>query len=1032
MVRPGWFPRSTFGRIVHQAGLWGVYFLLAALCLRLAVPGTNASVIWVPTGLAIAAVLFYGPGVWPSIFLGAFSVNYWLLSGMGLPTVVMVGACLITAAGNAGEALLAGFLVRRWTRTRLPLDRVSHVLVFILAAGVLGPALSAVAGTTSFCGATGRWFLFKSMGVAWWMGDAVAAMVVTPLLLSLQKVDLAAIPFKIHRDAFLAGALTLAFWFGVCPMLPPLAFLFFPLLVLGTSRLGQFYGVALVLLLAFLATTSTLWGMGPFVLPGTQSHSLLFQQGFIATLAITTLVLASAFEERNALGLRLNVQNRLYKTLSDANQAFVHAGDRVDLLASTCRILVDVGGFAIAWVGVKDASGSIVPEASAGAGSSGAWDGALPWSSFAEGQKWIDAVIQEQKQIVINESKDDPEGDARAPQGTGRFRTCCAFPIHQVSTASRVLVVFHQDANAIDAGDLHLMKELTDDLGYAIDALETRMELAESERRLRTTLANVKLLAVTLEADARIGTCNDFMLSLTGWSLEEVLGRDYFDLFVPPEARQEVRRILAFVPESEDLEPYHENEILTRSGGRRLVRWNNTLLRDREGCPSGSMCLGEDITDQRKAEADLIKRSNQLVALNALMAHLGTTLELNACCQAAVDECLEASGAKDVMLFLCEGGAMPLMTLASRGPAPEIGRIQTLAEPLCSKVAGSGEPLYLLGTDEGMPIPEEERRRTGIESLAALPLKHGDELLGVLGFTSSSRRGFSRQAAFMEAIAGQVSVGLQNALLHQRVKAHATELEHCVDERTAMLREANEDLVQAVEHARAADRAKSAFLSAMSHELRTPLNSVIGFTGVLLMGIAGKLQAKQEEALRIVQRNGRHLLDLINDVLDLSKIEAAEMNLAAKPYDLVQVLRESIESLTPAAANKGLLLEHDFSTESLLLAGDCRRVAQIVLNLLSNAVKFTETGSVTVHLSVDRHGVNVAVQDTGPGIQPQDLPRLFREFEQLDAGLARRNEGTGLGLALSRRLARLMNGDITVESRPNQGSTFHLLLPVQE
>ena len=190
-------------------------------------------------------------------------------------------------------------------------------------------------------------------------------------------------------------------------------------------------------------------------------------------------------------------------------------------------------------------------------------------------------------------------------------------------------------------------------------------------------------------------------------------------------------------------------------------------------------------------------------------------------------------------------------------------------------------------------------------------------------------------------------------------------------------------------------------------------------------------QPQQVEPLRIVQRNGRHLLDLINDVLDLSKIEASEMRFAALPFDLVEVCREALQSMAPAAGAKGLALDGVYPVETLPMTGDRRRVAQILLNLLSNAVKFTDTGQVTLRLSRSSH-VTLAVQDTGPGIAPEHLPRLFREFEQLDVGLARHNEGTGLGLALSRRLARLLNGNIVVESQPGRGSTFTLILPLSE
>jgi PAS domain S-box-containing protein len=871
------------------------------------------------------------------------------------------------------------------------------------------------------------------MGAAWWVGDAVAALVVAPLLLTFRRADLIALPFKVHRDALLAGALVFAFWFWVCPLFPPLAFLFFPILVLGTARLGPFYASALVVLLAFLATTATLWGIGPFALPGMRSASLLLQQGFLATLAITTLVLGAALQERKHLEARLRVQNRLYRTLSDLNQTIVRLEDRAELLAQTCRILVETGGFNMAWVGFKQESGLVVPEAGAGFVLEQLARLDIRWDDSPAGQGVVGRAIRDDQGVMVRDCLNDPDYTAWRPLAVSlAFRTCCAFPVRRAGAVSGVLVIAHRDPQAIGTEDVRLLEELAGDLGYALEALETRKDLVESERRLRTTLVNVKLLAVTLDADATIRFCNDFILQLTGWTLEDVQGRNWFDLFVPPERRRELEAVLAVLPGPGELAPHHENEILTRSGERRLIRWNNTLLRDRNGMSIGSISLGEDITDQRKAEAGLLKRATQLAAINTLMTRLSTTLELTACAQAAVEGCLAAAAPDQALLFLREGESLRLLASVSAPQNPLQGEspAHRLGECLCGLAARDGVPIYSVDITTDLRCSLEECRQAGVKSFAVLPLKRGDEVLGVLGLASVTQRDFDTQSTFLETLAAQVSVGLQNALLHQRVKAHAADLERCVEQRTTMLREANEDLVKAVEHAQSADRAKSAFLSAMSHELRTPLNSVIGFTGALLGGLAGKLQPQQEEPLRIVQRNGRHLLDLINDVLDLSKIEAAEMRMAAQPFDLVQTLRESLESLAPAATTKGLALRHAFAVDTLLLTGDRRRVAQILLNLLSNAVKFTETGTVTLSLSLEGPQARIAVQDTGPGISALDLPRLFREFEQLDAGLARRNEGTGLGLALSRRLAQLMNGDIVVASQPARGSTFTLLLPL--
>jgi PAS domain S-box-containing protein len=967
-----------------QLGAVGLaYFLCATLGLRLAVPGTNATPIWIPTGIAVAAVLRFGPRAWPAILLGALAANAWFLAGLGLPTALLLAVAFGTSLGNTAEALLAGYLIRRVTGTRSPFGQVKHVLWFILLAAALATLLSALLGSVTFCAASGQWPLFRSMTATWWLGDAAGALVVTPLLMTFHRAELRALPRATHRDALLAGGLFLGFWFGLCPLLPPLAFLFLPLMVLGTFRLGSFYASALVALLAILATASTLMGHGPFILPGSHGASLLLQQGFICTLGITTLVLTAALRERRALEARLTLRNRLYRTLSGVNQAVVHAEDRKTMLQDTCRLLVELGGFRMAWAGLKDGtSGGVVPEASAG---------------FVEG----------------------------CPDEM-------TLPIRQGETEFGVLVACPGEPNLIGSEEGHLLEELAGDLGYALGALETKKDLVESERRLRTTLENAKLLAIGLAADGTITFCNEHMLRLAGWAREEVLGHNYFQLFLPPEIRQEMEtRFTSSLQFGED-PLYHENEILTRSNGRRIVQWNNTVLRDREEAVIGTVSLGEDITDRKLAQEALVQRANQLAALNELGTRLSSSLDLDACAQAALEGIFAAVSPDLALLFLREGEALRLLDSRAgpRGLERDGSPTHLVGQCLCGLAARQGQTLYSLDITQDRRCTWDECKRAGVRSFAVLPLKNGVEVIGVLGLASALQRDFRLQSGFLETLAAQVSTGIQNALLHQRLKAHAVDLERFVEERTALLREANEDLAMAAERAMAADRAKSGFLSAMSHELRTPLNSVIGFTGVLLGGMAGPLQPQQVEPLRIVQRNGRHLLELINDVLDLSKIEAAEMRLAALPYDLVQTVRESLESMAPAAAAKGLALNHAFSVEQIALTGDRRRVSQILLNLLSNAVKFTETGTVTVQLTTDSGHATIAVRDTGPGIAPHDLPRLFREFEQLDAGLARRSEGTGLGLALSRRLARLLKGDIVAESQLGIGSTFTLILPL--
>ncbi|BDU73610.1 MASE1 domain-containing protein [Mesoterricola silvestris] len=1009
-MKPHWHLPWKRPPLTHLAALAAAYFVLALLSLHLAFPGSNASSIWIPTGLVIAACLRFGPGIWPAVLVGAFLANGVILGRLGLAPGPLLAASLVTSLGNASEAILAGFLIERFTGTRHPFNRVAHVLQFILGGAVVATFASALAGTLAFCAATGRWEIFRDVGAAWWLGDAAGALVLVPVAMTFRRRHLAALPAKVHRNAVLAAGLILAFWYGVCPFLPPLAFFFFPLLVLSTARLGPFYASSLVALLATLATTSTLLGAGPFMLTGPLSGSLLLQQGFICTLAITTLVLAAALQERQGLEDRLRVQNRLYRTLSEVNQTIVHCEDRIGLLRETCRLLVELGGFQMAWLGFQEeATGCVVP---------GATFGHLGGLALPEGAAPAGASLA--YPACLNDPAYAPWRATALAKG---YEAQCAFPILKAGKVAGALMACYGDPDDLGTEEIRLLGELAGDLGYALGAMETRVDLVESERRFRATLENVKLVAVSLDAGAAITFCNDHLLQVTGWSREEVLGRRWFDLFIPEEDRPRVSAALDASVNRGEIQIHNENAILTRGGERRLIRWNNTVLRDRAGAITGTIGLGEDITDQKHAEEALLQRAVQLSAMNELGNRLSTTLDVATCARAAIQGLLAATDSDLAMLFLREGTALRLKDSVQRGggagPTGEEGLELSALED------ADGPAVYV---DDVASDPR--RGAPGVASFAILPLRKAGQNLGRLVLGSGRPRSYGDEATFLETLAAQASTGIQNALLHERLKAHAADLECRVEERTALLRETNEDLALAVERAQAADRAKSAFLSAMSHELRTPLNSVIGFTGVLLGGMAGPLQPQQEEPLRIVQRNGRHLLDLINDVLDLSKIEASEMRLASAPYDLVQTLRESMETLVPAAEAKGLALVRQDFPEALPMAGDRRRVSQIFLNLLSNAVKFTEAGGVTVQVLPGQGRVRVAVRDTGPGIAARDLHRLFREFEQLDEGLARRNEGTGLGLALSRRLARLMDGDIEAASDLGRGSTFTLTLPL--
>ncbi len=251
----------------------------------------------------------------------------------------------------------------------------------------------------------------------------------------------------------------------------------------------------------------------------------------------------------------------------------------------------------------------------------------------------------------------------------------------------------------------------------------------------------------------------------------------------------------------------------------------------------------------------------------------------------------------------------------------------------------------------------------------------------------------------------------------------------CIGNDITDLKKTEGELLRAKEAAEAADRMKSAFLATMSHELRTPLNSIIGFTGILLGGLSGPLNEEQRKQLGMVQNSGRHLLALISDVLDLSKVEAGQLEIASRPFDLRQSIEKIVGLVRPLAEKKGLQILLDIDPQVGEWLGDKRRTEQVLMNLLGNAIKFTERGQVEVRCALRPSHVTLSVRDTGIGISPEARKELFRPFHQLDSGLTRKHEGSGLGLSISKRLVDLMGGSITLESEVGVGSTFSFTLP---
>jgi signal transduction histidine kinase len=227
-----------------------------------------------------------------------------------------------------------------------------------------------------------------------------------------------------------------------------------------------------------------------------------------------------------------------------------------------------------------------------------------------------------------------------------------------------------------------------------------------------------------------------------------------------------------------------------------------------------------------------------------------------------------------------------------------------------------------------------------------------------------------------------------------------------------------------------ASQHKSQFLANMSHELRTPLNAILGYTELIIDGIYGDTPDRMRGVLDRVQSNGKHLLGLINDVLDLSKIEAGELALSLADYSIKDVVHNVFGAVESLATEKRLALKIDLPTSLPTAHGDERRLTQVLLNLVGNAIKFTDNGEVAIKAAAANGSYTLSVHDTGPGISHSDQSKIFEEFQQADSSATKKKAGTGLGLSISKRIVEMHGGRLWVESEVGQGSTFFVTVPV--
>jgi signal transduction histidine kinase/HAMP domain-containing protein len=410
---------------------------------------------------------------------------------------------------------------------------------------------------------------------------------------------------------------------------------------------------------------------------------------------------------------------------------------------------------------------------------------------------------------------------------------------------------------------------------------------------------------------------------------------------------------------------------------------------------------------------ELARSVEELKALGEVSQAVSSTLDLQKVLATIVAHAAELSGTESGAIYEFDEASEEFQLRATHRMSEEL--IQAIQE---AGVKLGETALGWAGKDrEAVQIPDileeptyptsEIMKQEGFRALLAVPLLREDRLIGGLVVRRRAPGQFQKETVdLLQTFATQSALAIQNARLFREIEAKGRELE-------------------------IASKHKSDFLANMSHELRTPLNAILGYTELILDKIYGEVPENIQEVLERVEKNGRHLLGLINDVLDLSKIEAGQLVLSLDDYSMKEVVHTVFTSVESLAAEKNLELKVSVSPEVAQGKGDQQRISQVFLNLVGNAIKFTEAGEVRIEATASNDNFVVSVSDTGPGLSEADQQMIFEEFHQVDGSSTRKKGGTGLGLSIAKRIVEMHGGRIWVESTEGQGSTFWFTLPVR-
>lgn len=746
---------------------------------------------------------------------------------------------------------------------------------------------------------------------------------------------------------------------------------------------------------------------------------------------------------------------RLYRMLSEADRAIFAAADEEAMLQDICAIAVEHGGFEASWAGLRHARGDAMRIAGAAGVDTQTLRTALEkLDGVPDGRPLTAAVLREKTPQVCNDVLGNP--GIAAIHGAARehnFRSMAIFPLLRDEEVIGTFNLFAAEIDFFGPRLIDLLRQLAVNLSFALEKITGQNAhqaaeacLRESEERFRGTFEQAAVGIAHVGTDGSWLRVNSKLAQIVGYTREELLGLTFQNITHPADLNADLelmQDVLAGRRANYSLEKRYRR----KDGSLIWIDLTVSLVRDAQAEPKYFISVIEDISERKLAEAALQRRNHELAVINALGTHVSLTLEPAEVISAALNRIMGSVSPNLALFYLHREGELRLQQsrFTDIQFAEEDAATKKVGECLCGLAAAQRRAVIAADIHRDPRCSLSECKEAGLRSFAALPLLAGDELLGVLSFAWREQIDLADREVFLQALAGQAAIGLNNAILHQKVRSHAEELEKKVAERTTALTEKKHELEglvtslnrQTFELERAnsklqeIDRLKSMFIASMSHELRTPLNSVIGFSSILLDEWVGPLNTEQKENLGTVLRTGKHLLSLINDVIDVSKIEAGQLDVQLQDFDLHGVMSEAAELMEKEIRDRGLEFQATFLHQPL--HADRTRLLQCLLNLLGNAAKYTLRGEVRFGAQLlEANGpLEIFVRDTGIGIAPEDRQHLLQPFVRLESPLKKRVPGTGLGLFLTRKLTEdVLGGEFGFTSAPGQGSCFYLKLPV--